>query len=174
MNTDTPDCEWENNPHKATRSEPDNGSGNSELLTDDGVSDEADEGEDQLHSLEKQETRTMTEDHQEHSDLWKTSRDAVESDGGDWDEHRKQALATINLNNLRKAAAVVESLTPAPSMGKDELTQELTKANCFLGPIGDETIYQERDGEAVPIAGRRGIPSHKRWVVFKEVPKNAE
>lgn len=111
---------------------------------------------------------------QEHSDLWNTSREGVESDGADWDEHRKQALATVGLNNLRKAASVIGLSSVGTSMSKDELARELTGADCFLGPIGDDTIYQERDGEAVPVIGRRGAPSHKRWVAFKEASDNAE
>lgn len=100
-----------------------------------------------------------------HSELWVSSRDEVESYGSDWETQRYESLHSLGLNTLRKAAAVLDIPT---DKSRDEIAQSLTDVDCFRGPIGDETVYQEREANAVPIIGKRGVLGHKEWKRFDD------
>lgn len=96
----------------------------------------------------------------EHSDLWTEGKREAETAGVQWDRQRRSGLKTLDLNELRMAAAVVGV---DPSVSKSELVTALVEASCFLGPIGDETVYCEREGEAIPLLTKQGVPPHTSW-----------
>lgn len=96
----------------------------------------------------------------EPSDLWQDGRDDVEAAGGAWDEHCRTALRGYPLNLLRQIAS---ELDVSPSGTKDELAARLVDERCFPGPAHDGTIYQDRDGEAVPIARKSGVIAARSW-----------
>lgn len=100
-----------------------------------------------------------------HSDLWVDSRDEVESYGCDWETERYESLHDLGLNTLRMAAAVLDIPT---DQSRDEIAQSLTNADCFRGPASDETVYQEREGDAVAIIGKRGVLGHMEWKRFDD------
>jgi hypothetical protein len=101
----------------------------------------------------------QTQQH-DHSELWTECKQEAQAQGVEWDNQRRSGLGTLDLNELRMAASVIDI---APARSKPELVTALVEAGCFLGPIGDETVYCEHRGEAVPLLTKQGVPPHTSW-----------
>lgn len=105
---------------------------------------------------------SSSEQSHDRSDLWQSQRDDIEANGGDWRDHRETVLRGLDINILRKVAAEAEGVIASGS--QSELASRLADANCFRGPVGDETIYQERAGDAVPLVSKRGVIGSMRYM----------
>lgn len=101
----------------------------------------------------------------EKSEKWLAGKREVEAHGVEWDEQRKSELRLIQINVLRKIAAELRLDTTG---SKEELIQRLIENNCFRGPVGDDTVYCEVDGRAIPLVGIRGSFGYRRWEYLQD------
>lgn len=96
----------------------------------------------------------------EASGLWGKLSNEIEREGDDWQEFCADEFGRMEVNILRMAASALGLETAGT---QEELAARLTEADCFLGPIGDDTIYQHREDGDVPMVGMRGIPGYQSW-----------
>lgn len=95
------------------------------------------------------------------SDLWIELKQEIENQGLDWREHRIQQMKSLTTRQAAQQAA--KSLGLDTTGSHEEIIIRLVDNDCFGGPIQDNTVYIEEEGEAVPVIRKKGVLGHLRW-----------